>query len=77
MSWPKHARMKTGRLLSSSAPVYTINQRLDTKEQIELLVEECLMPLGSQLPPDEKAIREEPLLTVVFACAAPRLVTSA
>ena len=75
MSWPKHIRMETGRSFSSSATVHPINQRLDTKEQIELLVEEC--PLGSQLPPDERAIHEEWLPTVVFARVVPRLVTSA
>ena len=53
MSWPKHARMETGRSFSSFAPVYTINQWPDTKEQIELPVEEYLKPLRSQLPPDE------------------------
>ncbi|MDE0127100.1 MAG: hypothetical protein OXN97_21250 [Bryobacterales bacterium] len=59
--------METGRLLSSFAPVYTINQRLDTKEQIGLPVEDYLKPLRSQLPPDERAIHEEGLPTVVFA----------
>lgn len=59
--------MGTGRFFSSSAPVYTINQWLDAKEQIELPVEESLKPLGSQLRPDERAIHEEWLPTVVFA----------
>ncbi len=47
-------------------PVYTINQWLDTKEQIEQLVEEYLKPLRNQLPPDEKRIHDEWLPTVVF-----------
>ena len=59
--------MATGRLFSSSAPVYTINKWLDTRERIKLLVEECLKPLGSQLPTDERAIHGEWLPTVVFA----------
>ena len=67
MSWPKHIRMETGRSFSSSAPVHPINQWLDTKEQIELLVGECLTPQGSQLPPDERAVYEEWPPTVVFA----------
>lgn len=48
-------------------PVYTINQWLDTKQQIELLVEEYLKPLSKQLPPDEREIHEAWLPTVVFA----------
>ena len=49
------------------APVYTINQWLDTPEQIELLVEEYLKPLRTQLPPDEKEIHDAWLPTVIFA----------
>lgn len=67
MSWPRHARTRTGRLFSSFAPAYTINQWLNTKEQIELPVEEYLKPLRSQLPPDARAIHKEGLPTVVFA----------
>lgn len=48
------------------APVYTINQWLDTEEQIEHLVQEYLMPLTSQLPPEEKEVHEEWIPTVVW-----------
>ncbi|MDE0104988.1 MAG: hypothetical protein OXN89_21625 [Bryobacterales bacterium] len=48
------------------APVYTINQWLDTEEQIEHLVQEYLVPLTSQLPPEEREVHEQWLPTVVW-----------
>ena len=48
------------------APVYTINQWLDTEEQIEHLVQEYLVPLTSQLPPKEREVHEKWLPTVVW-----------
>ena len=47
--------------------VYTINQWLDTEEQIEDLVEECLKPLGEQFAPEMQSIHEEWLPTVIFS----------
>ncbi len=48
-------------------PVYSINQWLDTEEQIEHLVEEYLKPLGEQFAPEVRAIHDEWLSSVVFS----------
>jgi len=48
-------------------PVYSINQWLDTEEQIEHLVEEYLKPLGEQFASEVRAIHDEWLPTVVFS----------
>ena len=48
------------------APVYMINQWLDTPEQVEHLVEEYLKLLRSQLSTKEKEIHDQWLPTVVF-----------
>ena len=48
------------------APVYTINQWLDTPEQINHLVEEYLKPLRAQFTPEEKEVHDEWLPTVVW-----------
>lgn len=47
-------------------PVYNINQWLNTAEQIEQLVDEYLKPLRNQLSPQEKALHDAWLPTVVF-----------
>lgn len=49
------------------APVYTINQWLDTAEQIDHLVEEYLKPFRAQLTPEERELHDAWLPTVVFA----------
>ena len=58
-----------GRCLRSPryCPVFSINQWLDTEEQIEHLVEEYLKPLGEQFTPPARAIHDEWLPTVVFS----------
>ena len=58
-----------GRCLRSPryCPVFSINQWLDTEEQIEHLVEEYLKPLGEQFTPSARAIHDEWLPTVVFS----------
>ncbi len=48
------------------APIYTINQWLDTEEQIEHLVQEYQVPQTSQLPPKEREVHEKRLPTVVW-----------
>lgn len=48
------------------APVYNINKWLDTKEQIEHLVEEYLTHLGNQLPARERELHDEWLPTLVW-----------
>ncbi len=47
-------------------PVYQINQWLNTRDEIEHLVEEYLKPLRNQLTPGEKEIHDGWLPTVVF-----------
>lgn len=58
-----------GRCLRSPryCPVFSINQWLDTEEQIEHLVEEYLKPLGEQFTPAARAIHDESLPTVIFS----------
>ena len=47
-------------------PVHTINQYLDTRDQIEHLVEEYLRPLGKQLSTEQRALHDEWLPTVMW-----------
>jgi len=47
-------------------PVLNINQWLNTAEQIAHLVDEYLKPLRNQLSPEEKALHDAWLPTVVF-----------